>query len=127
MKYQRLKRQMVIGKVDKKTTSHENKRIKLSSAFELASSRAKISHSHSTSDYILDDYTHEDYLSSSFACRLRRLYVSEVNPSQELHWLIHFIITNYDPNWFTIKFNWRSVDGPKNIFQAIVRTRLLSS
>lgn len=54
-----------------------------------------------------------------------RLYVSTINPSNELIQVVKFILACYIPVWFAIKKNSSFIDGPKHVFKAIETSRYL--
>src|SRR5688572_12507185 len=60
---------------------------------------------------------------SSF--RVCRLYVAVEKPSMALHWLCHFVVTNYGPDWFAIKCRPSCYDGPKNLYLATQLVKLV--
>ena len=53
------------------------------------------------------------------ANRLMRLYVSKSRPSHNLGMIVNYVVKVYVPVWFSIKVNWKCVDGPKNLFKLI--------
>ena len=57
------------------------------------------------------------------ANRILRLYVSSVNPSQNLLWISHFIMKVYAPMWFAIKCKSSFENGAKHIFDTIRLSR----
>ena len=64
----------------------------------------------------------------TLANRILRLYLSTLNPSEELCNLVHFLINFYVPAWFHVKEHWRSVDGSRNLhFIATLLKQLPSS
>lgn len=48
------------------------------------------------------------------ANRILRLYMSKVNPSNELKQLVEYVVKVYAPSWFRIKCNWECKDGARN-------------
>ena len=64
----------------------------------------------------------------TLANRNLRLYLSTLNPSEELCNLVHCLINLYVPAWFHVKEHWRSVDGSRNLhFIATLLKQLPSS
>ena len=61
----------------------------------------------------------------TLACRVCRLYVATEAPHEHLQILTHFIVTNYGPNWFSIKCKPTCIDGPKHVFVATQLTKHL--
>src|SRR5277367_31615 len=59
------------------------------------------------------------------ACRILRLYVTEVDPTDALKALATFVMRVYAPMWFHIKTHNTIMDAPKNLSLTIVRTRYL--
>ena len=51
----------------------------------------------------------------------------DLTPEQtdNLNTLIHLIVTNYGPMWFTIKMNPRITDAPKHVFHQTKLLKLL--
>lgn len=67
--------------------------------------------------------THSRWLTS--ANRILRLYVSTLNPSENLKMLVNYVVKVYAPIWFLIKQNASFKDGAKHIFQLITYSRFL--
>ena len=59
------------------------------------------------------------------ANRLLRLYISEPSPSEILVLVIHYVMKVYVPVWFSIKKDWKCVNGPQNLFKLIELSRTL--
>lgn len=51
--------------------------------------------------------------------RVCRLYVAESKPDANLEMITHFIVTNYAPNWFSIKCQPTCIQGPKHVYRSI--------
>lgn len=66
---------------------------------------------------------HSRWLTS--ANRILRLYVSTLNPSENLKLLVNYVVKVYAPIWFLIKQNASFKDGAKHIFQLITYSRFL--
>lgn len=60
------------------------------------------------------------------ASRICRLYVGTAQPSTELCFLTHFIVTNYGPMWFKIKCRPQCTEGPMHFLEQIKAQKLLS-
>ena len=50
----------------------------------------------------------------SLGCHILRFYVAQEKPSSNLSTLAEFLIKDYFPGCFQIKFNNKITDGPKN-------------
>lgn len=59
----------------------------------------------------------------TLACRILRLYVGTVGPSEKLVTLATFVMQVYAPQWFAIKQYSSCTDGARHIFKAIERCR----
>lgn len=59
------------------------------------------------------------------ANRILRLYISSLNPSESLQFLVKYVVKVYAPIWFQIKKNTSFKKGSKHIFQMIVYSRFL--
>jgi hypothetical protein len=59
------------------------------------------------------------------ANRVLRLYIALKKPSPNLLHLVTYILQVYAPLWFLIKTKSSIVEGPKHLFECIVRTRNL--
>ena len=53
------------------------------------------------------------------ACRICRLFISQDQPSEELHLLTTFVVCHYGPIWFSIKSNPWCTDGSKHFLEMI--------
>jgi len=60
------------------------------------------------------------------ANRILRLYVSDMEPSQNLKTVVTFIIRVYAPTWFAIKAQSSCKDGARHLHQMLVKSRYLS-
>lgn len=59
------------------------------------------------------------------ANRILRFYVSSPNPSENLQFLVKYVVKVYAPIWFLIKQHSSFKDGSKHIFQLIILSRFL--
>lgn len=59
------------------------------------------------------------------ANRILRLYISTVNPSDNLQMLVNYVVKAYAPIWFLIKQKISFKDGAKHVFKMIVYSRFL--
>lgn len=66
---------------------------------------------------------HSRWLTS--ANRILRLYVSTLNPSENLQLLVNYVVKVYAPIWFLIKQKPFFKDEAKHIFQLIMYSRFL--
>lgn len=63
----------------------------------------------------------------TLACRILRLYVGTVSPSENLVTLATFVMQVYAPHWFDIKRRSSCTEGAKHIFKLIERCRSVFS
>lgn len=62
----------------------------------------------------------------TIANHLLRTYIGTKDPAAELIELVTYILNVYAPVWFSIKRNWKCIDGPANLFKLIKESRYLS-
>ena len=62
----------------------------------------------------------------TFACRILRFYVSQLNQTRNLCLITEFAIKVYFQSWFDIKAIKKLTDGSKNLYNMIVRINCLS-
>ena len=55
------------------------------------------------------------------------LYISTDSAMKNLYTITHFMVTNYAPNWFSIKQSPLCTDGAKHFYLAIQLVKVLSS
>ena len=60
----------------------------------------------------------------TLAIRINFLYMSCINPSEEIVHLATFVVTIYSYLWFSSKLKWRATDAPLLVFKAM---KLLNS
>ena len=60
----------------------------------------------------------------TLACRILRLYVSNVHPTNILETLARFCMQIYFPTWFQIKSKSKITDGPKNLYDLYQRIQV---
>ena len=60
----------------------------------------------------------------TIACRILRLYVSKVHPTNTLETLARFCMQIYFPTWFQIKSKSNITDGPKNLYDLYQRIQV---
>ena len=74
---------------------------------------------------ISDDLLHEKPGAMSMArwlttaSRICRLYVGTTEPTSDLLYLTEFIVRNYGPMWFRIKWHPKCTDGPRHLLKQI--------
>lgn len=56
---------------------------------------------------------------------LRLLYISNSDPLDSLKYIASFILKSYVPLWFEIKKSKNFTDRPKQVYQAITKSRYL--
>ena len=59
----------------------------------------------------------------TLAVRTLALYCKTLEPSEKLLTIVKFILFVYAPTWFDIKYHEHWQNGPKNLFNMMVRTR----
>ena len=64
---------------------------------------------------------------ATLANRVCQFYILTDNPSKNLYTITHFIVTNYAPNWFSIKQSPLCTDGAKHVYLTIQLEKVLSS
>lgn len=55
----------------------------------------------------------------TLACRVLRLYVATLKPTNNLKTLVKFIVKVYAPLWFSVKIKPNFADGPRHLFKFI--------